>query len=69
MPLGDYITKHFATSEIGKAFIPASGDSGGGAGGVSFKGTATRTASQAEISAMKPTDRAAFFAAGGAASD
>lgn len=65
IPLGDYITKHFATSEIGKAFIPASGDSGGGAGGVHFAGSAARTLTLAEHQALSPKEQSAFFEGGG----
>jgi len=33
LPLEEYVSKHFAVSDEGKAFIPADGNSGGGSGG------------------------------------
>ena len=35
LPLNEYIEKHFAASDVGKAFMPASRDSGAGASGSS----------------------------------
>lgn len=63
----EYVNQ-FAASDEGKAFIPASGNAGSGAGG-QRGGAAVSTRTQAELSAMAPKDRAAFFAGGGVATD
>jgi hypothetical protein len=38
LPLEEYVSKHFAASDEGKAFIPADGNSGGGTGGPNRSG-------------------------------
>lgn len=63
--LEDYVTKHFALSEEGKAFIPAEGNSGGGSGGPARQGGTAKTISMAEHQALSAQDQARFFADGG----
>lgn len=65
LPLDEYVSKHFAVSEEGKAFIPAAGNSGGGTGGPGRSGGAAKTMSVAEHQSLPPKEQAAFFADGG----
>lgn len=65
VPLEEYVTKHFALSDEGKAFIPAEGNSGGGSGGPARQGGTSKTMSMAEHQALDPKDQARFFADGG----
>jgi hypothetical protein len=65
LPLEDYVLKHFALSDDGKAFIPADGNSGGGAGGPGRIAGAAKTMAFAAHQALGPKDQAAFFEEGG----
>ncbi len=56
LSLEDYVEKHFATSDEGKAFIPANTDSGSGAGGGSAKTATGPKARYAELNTKKPED-------------
>lgn len=56
LTLEDYITKHFVASESGKAFIPASGNSGAGAGGNGGAGGSCAGKKWAEMSLKERTE-------------
>lgn len=56
LTLEDYITKHFVASESGKAFIPASGNSGAGAGGNGGAGGSGAGKKWAEMSLKERTE-------------
>jgi len=57
--------KEFAGSDAGKKFVAAPVNGGGGAGGGSGSGGSGKVITQAEHDAMRPKDRAQFFADGG----
>lgn len=55
LPLSDYLEKHWATSDEGKAFLPGSGNSGsGGAGAGGGQGAIGDAARYAELNAKDP---------------
>ena len=62
--LEDYVTKTFAASDAGKAFIPASRDSGAGAAGSSFVPASQNMKIEA-FNSLKPAEQSAFMKAGG----
>jgi seryl-tRNA synthetase len=57
--------KEWASSDEGKHFVSAGGNSGGGAGGGGSGGDKAKSMTRAEHDAMAPGDRAGFFKEGG----
>jgi len=63
-PLGDFI-KEWAGTDVGKKFVSAPANSGGGANGGAKTGEGGKRLPQSEVDAMRPKDKAQFFADGG----
>ena len=67
-PLADAI-KEWAGGDVGKKFVAAPVNGGGGAGGSNGQGSGGKTATRAQIDAMSHGDRTAFFRDGGKVTD
>jgi len=63
-PLADFVGE-WAKGEDGKHYIAAPANGGGGAQGGTDKKASGKTVNQEGFNAMKPAERAAFFAEGG----
>jgi regulator of replication initiation timing len=67
-PLPDFI-KEWAGSDVGKKFVAAPANSGGGAGGGDRGAAGGKKLSEADVNAMNPKERSSFFASGGEISE